>query len=109
MTDPKGDRSLPPHQQPDPDMFVHVVEKRDDGIVVRGAKAHQTGAGNSHEIIVMPTVAMREEDEDYAVAFAARPTPRASTTSTAASPATPASSRRATSTSATCASAARRP
>ena len=69
MTDPKGDRALPPHQQPDPDMYLHVVEKRDDGIVVRGAKAHQTGACNSHEIIVMPTLAMREGDEDYAVSF----------------------------------------
>jgi 4-hydroxybutyryl-CoA dehydratase/vinylacetyl-CoA-Delta-isomerase len=69
MTDPKGDRSLPPHQQPDPDMYVHVVERRDDGIVVRGAKAHQTGACNSHEIIVMPTIAMREGDEDFAVSF----------------------------------------
>ncbi len=70
MTDPKGDRSLPPHKQPDPDMFLHVVEERADGIVVRGAKAHQTGAVNSHEIIVMPTSNMREEDKDYAVAFA---------------------------------------
>jgi len=69
MTDPKGDRGLAPHQQPDPDMYLHIVEKRDDGLVVRGAKAHQTGACNSHEIIVMPTVAMREGDEDYAVSF----------------------------------------
>ncbi|MFW6080676.1 MAG: 4-hydroxyphenylacetate 3-hydroxylase family protein [Desulfosalsimonas sp.] len=70
MTDPKGDRSLPPHQQPDPDMYMHVVEERKDGIVVRGAKAHQTGAVNSHEIIVMPTIAMREADRDYALSFA---------------------------------------
>jgi 4-hydroxybutyryl-CoA dehydratase / vinylacetyl-CoA-Delta-isomerase len=70
MTDPKGDRSLPPNKQPDPDQFVHVVEERKDGIVVRGAKAHQTGAVNSHEIIVMPTISMREEDKDYAVSFA---------------------------------------
>ena len=70
MTDPKGDRSLPPHKQPDPDMFLRVVAEKDDGIVVRGAKAHQTGAVNSHEIIVMPTIAMREEDKDYAVSFA---------------------------------------
>ncbi len=69
MTDPKGDRSLPPHQQPDLDMYVRIVERRDDGIVVRGAKAHQTGACNSHEIIVMPTIAMREGDEDFAVSF----------------------------------------
>jgi 4-hydroxybutyryl-CoA dehydratase/vinylacetyl-CoA-Delta-isomerase len=70
MTDPKGDRSLPPHQQPDPDHFLRVVEERDDGIIVRGAKVHQTGAVNSHEIIVMPTIAMREQDSEYAVSFA---------------------------------------
>ena len=70
MTDPKGDRSLPPHRQTDPDLFLRVVEERADGIVVRGAKAHQTGAVNSHEIIVMPTMAMRPGDEAYAVAFA---------------------------------------
>jgi 4-hydroxybutyryl-CoA dehydratase/vinylacetyl-CoA-Delta-isomerase len=70
MTDPKGDRSLAPRQQTDPDLYLHVVEERPDGIVVSGAKAHQTGAVNSHEIIVMPTVAMREEDKDYAVSFA---------------------------------------
>ena len=70
MTDPKGDRSLPPHKQADPDMFMHVVEETKDGIIVRGAKAHQTGAVNSHEIIVMPTISMREEDADYAISFA---------------------------------------
>jgi len=70
MTDPKGDRSLPPHRQPDPDQYVHVVEERKEGIVVRGAKAHQTGAVNSHEVIVMPTISMREEDKDYAISFA---------------------------------------
>ena len=70
MTDPKGDRSLPPHAQADPDLFLRIVSEREDGIVVRGAKAHQTGAVNSHEIIVMPTIALDKEDEDYAVAFA---------------------------------------
>ena len=70
MTDPKGDRSKAPHAQADPDLFLHVVERRPDGIVVRGAKAHQTGALNSHEIIIMPTQTMRAEDADYAVSFA---------------------------------------
>lgn len=70
MTDPKGDRSLAPHAQTDPDMYLRVVEQREDGIVVRGAKAHQTGAINSHEIIIMPTMAMSPEDKDYAVSFA---------------------------------------
>jgi len=70
MTDPKGDRALSPSQQADPDMYLRVVERREDGIVVRGSKAHQTGIINSHEVIVMPTIAMRPEDKDYAVAFA---------------------------------------
>ena len=70
MTDPKGDRSKAPHEQADPDLFLHVVERRADGIVVRGAKAHQTGVLNSHEVIVMPTQSMKPEDRDYAVSFA---------------------------------------
>ncbi len=70
MTDPKGDRSLHPAEQSDPDQYLHVVEERSNGIIVRGAKLHQTGAVNSHEIIVMPTRAMREEDKDYAISFA---------------------------------------
>lgn len=70
MTDPKGDRSLAPHAQKDPDLFLRVVERRPDGIVVRGAKAHQTGFVNSHEVIVMPTQSMGPDDKDYAVSFA---------------------------------------
>jgi 4-hydroxybutyryl-CoA dehydratase/vinylacetyl-CoA-Delta-isomerase len=70
MTDPKGDRSKRPYEQDQPDVYLHVTEKLADGIVVRGAKLHQTGALNSHEIIVMPTMAMREEDTDFAVSFA---------------------------------------
>jgi 4-hydroxybutyryl-CoA dehydratase/vinylacetyl-CoA-Delta-isomerase len=70
MTDTKGDRSKPPHQQADPDLFTHVVERREDGIVISGNKAHQTGAANSHEILIMPTQAMSEADKDYAVCCA---------------------------------------
>jgi 4-hydroxybutyryl-CoA dehydratase/vinylacetyl-CoA-Delta-isomerase len=70
MTDPKGDRGLAPHAQADGDLFLRVVERRPDGVVVRGAKAHQTGASNSHEILVMPTQAMKPDDKDYAIAFA---------------------------------------
>lgn len=70
MTDPKGDRSLRPSQQADPDMFVHVVSRDDKGIVIRGAKAHMTGMINSHEMLIMPTMALGEEDKDYAVCCA---------------------------------------
>ena len=70
MTDPKGDRSKAPHAQDDPDLFLRVVERRPDGVVVCGAKAHQTGIINSHEVIVMPTQSMGPDDRDYAVSFA---------------------------------------
>lgn len=70
MTDPKGDRSKAPHEQSDPDMFVHVVEQREDGIVVCGAKVHQTGSLNSHWHIFMPTIAMGDADKAWAVSFA---------------------------------------
>ncbi|MDR1293226.1 MAG: 4-hydroxybutyryl-CoA dehydratase, partial [Clostridiales Family XIII bacterium] len=70
MTDPKGDRGKSQGAQVDPDLFVRIVEKRDDGIIVRGAKAHQTGSINSHEHLIMPTQAVSEEDKQYAVSFA---------------------------------------
>ena len=67
MTDVKGDRSLSPSQQPDPDMFVHVVRRDSKGIYITGAKAHQTGCINSHWIMVMPTMRLKPEDKDYAI------------------------------------------
>jgi 4-hydroxybutyryl-CoA dehydratase/vinylacetyl-CoA-Delta-isomerase len=70
MTDPKGDRSKSPANQPDPDQYVHIKERRDDGIIIRGAKLHMTGGVNSHEILVMPTSAMDEQSKDYAVTCA---------------------------------------
>jgi 4-hydroxybutyryl-CoA dehydratase/vinylacetyl-CoA-Delta-isomerase len=70
VTDAKGDRNLGPMEQPDKDVYLHIVEKRDDGIVVRGAKCHQTGSLSSHELIVLPTRAMRKGEEEFAVAFA---------------------------------------
>jgi 4-hydroxybutyryl-CoA dehydratase/vinylacetyl-CoA-Delta-isomerase len=64
MTDTKGDRSLPPSKQIDKDQYLHIVEERKGGIVVRGAKLHITGAVNSHELIVVPTRALNEDDRD---------------------------------------------
>ena len=70
MTDTKGDRGLPPSEQEDPDQYMHIVGEKNGGIIVRGAKLHITGGVNSHELIVVPTRAMRKEDKQYAVAFA---------------------------------------
>jgi 4-hydroxybutyryl-CoA dehydratase/vinylacetyl-CoA-Delta-isomerase len=69
MTDTKGDRRLSPSQQADPDHHVHLVKKKKDGIVVRGAKTHITGAVNAHGHLVMPTTAMKEADSEFAVCF----------------------------------------
>ena len=70
VTDVKGDRSLRPSEQKDPDMYLHVVDKDNGGIVVRGAKIHQTGSLCAHWGLIVPTREMREPDKDYAVCFA---------------------------------------
>lgn len=70
VTDVKGDRSKRPGGQDDPDLYVHVVEERDDGIVVRGAKAHTSGSVGAEELIVIPTRALVAGEEEYAVSFA---------------------------------------
>ncbi|MHA1507781.1 MAG: 4-hydroxyphenylacetate 3-hydroxylase family protein [Promethearchaeota archaeon] len=69
MTDTKGDRSKRPKDQPDPDAFLHIVEEKDNGIIIRGAKIHQTGYLNSHRAIIMPTLSLRPGEEQYAVSF----------------------------------------
>lgn len=73
VTDAKGDRSMSPSQQADPDVYLHIVEKREDGIVVRGAKAHQSGAALAHYNLVVPTTSMKENEKEYAIAFAVPP------------------------------------
>ena len=70
MTDAKGDRSLRPHQQPNPDTYLHVVERRADGIVISGTKAIVTSAPYVHELLVLPGRAMTAEDAPFAVACA---------------------------------------
>ncbi|HEY8559846.1 MAG TPA: 4-hydroxyphenylacetate 3-hydroxylase N-terminal domain-containing protein [Pyrinomonadaceae bacterium] len=67
MTDVKGDRSLAPHEQADPDLFVHVTRRTPEGVYITGAKAHQTGCLNSHWLIVMPTMRLTENDRNYAI------------------------------------------
>jgi 4-hydroxybutyryl-CoA dehydratase / vinylacetyl-CoA-Delta-isomerase len=70
VTDVKGHRMKRPGEQDDPDVYVHVVERRSDGIVVRGAKAHTSGSVVCEDLVVIPTRVMLESEADYAVAFA---------------------------------------
>ena len=70
MTDPKGHRAQKPSEQADPDQFVRVVERRPGGVVIRGAKLHNTGGINSHEILVLPGTGLTAEEGDYAIACA---------------------------------------
>ncbi len=68
MTDPKGDRRKAPIEQPD--QYLRVIERKKGSIVVRGAKMHQTGVVNSHEIVVMPGRSLSASEGDFAVSFA---------------------------------------
>lgn len=70
QTDVKGDRMKRPHQQQDPDAYLRIVERKSDGIVVRGCKLHISEASVADEIIVVPTRSLTPEDSDYAVSFA---------------------------------------
>ena len=67
MTDVKGDRSKAPAQQADPDLYVHVTRRTEEGVYIKGAKAHQTGCINSHWLIVMPTIRLGEGDGEFAI------------------------------------------
>ena len=69
ITDAKGDRGKRPGQQEDPDAYLRVVDRSADGVVVRGAKLHITGAPIGHELMTIPTKAMKPGEEDYAIAF----------------------------------------
>jgi len=66
MTDAKGDRSLAPHEQVDPDLYLHVSKTSDEGVFISGAKLHQTGCINSHWLMVMPTLRLGDKDKAYA-------------------------------------------
>jgi 4-hydroxybutyryl-CoA dehydratase/vinylacetyl-CoA-Delta-isomerase len=70
MTDAKGDRSKAPHEQVDPDVYLHVSRSDDEGVYITGAKLHQTGSINSHWLIVMPTLRLGEKDKAYAISGA---------------------------------------
>jgi len=68
ITDSKGDRSRRPGLQDDPDQYVRVVQRRDEGIVIRGAKLHISAASMGHELMTIPTKSMKPGEDDYSVA-----------------------------------------
>ena len=68
ITDSKGDRSRRPSNQDDPDQYVRIVDRRDDGIVIRGAKLHISAASMGHELMTIPTKSMKAGEDDYSVA-----------------------------------------
>ena len=70
MTDAKGDRTKRPYQQPNPDAYLHIAERRADGVVLSGVKAIVTGAPYMHELRVMPCRNLSEHDTDFAVCCA---------------------------------------
>lgn len=70
ITDAKGDRSKHPGEQEDPDAYVRVVERHADGVTIRGAKLHISAASFGHELMVIPTKAMRPDEGDYAIGCA---------------------------------------
>ncbi|NGP08101.1 gamma-aminobutyrate dehydratase [Rhodococcus sp. 14C212] len=70
QTDVKGNRSLGPGEQADPDLYLHIVDEDAESITVRGAKCHTSFSANADELIVLPTRAMGPHDADYAVSFA---------------------------------------
>lgn len=68
ITDAKGDRSLAPRQQDDPDLYLRVVDRSASGVTVRGAKLHVSNAAIVHDIVVMPTKRMAVDEQDWAFA-----------------------------------------
>jgi len=70
VTDAKGHRKRRPIEQDDPDQYVHVVDRNEDGIFISGAKLHITAASIVHEQVIIPTKGMRPGEEDYAVCCA---------------------------------------
>ena len=67
LTDAKGNRSLKPSRQKDPDTTIRVTQVRNNGIVIRGAKLMVCGTAASQEIFLLPGSVYGQEDQDFAV------------------------------------------
>ena len=66
---PSVDRSKPPHEQYEPNLYVSVVLERDDGIVLRGAQMLGTGSVMSDYIFVSCILPLSAGSEDYAISL----------------------------------------
>jgi 4-hydroxyphenylacetate 3-monooxygenase/4-hydroxybutyryl-CoA dehydratase/vinylacetyl-CoA-Delta-isomerase len=71
LTDVKGDRSKRPNEQKE--MFVRVVERNEEGIIVSGAKISQSGAFAADINFFLPAQFLRQGEEKFAIAFALKP------------------------------------
>lgn len=75
FTDPQVDRSKRPSELANPDLILRVVDERDDGIVVRGAKMVATTVPYTNEVLVLRyggANRLTDADRDYALIFATR-------------------------------------
>jgi 4-hydroxybutyryl-CoA dehydratase/vinylacetyl-CoA-Delta-isomerase len=70
ITDAKGNRALGPLKQHDPDAYLRIVGRSEEGITISGAKLHVTNAALTHELLVMPTKQMKPGEEEWSVACA---------------------------------------
>jgi 4-hydroxybutyryl-CoA dehydratase/vinylacetyl-CoA-Delta-isomerase len=68
MAGPAGEPNRRPNEQSDPDLTLRAVEKRADGIVLQGAKMHQSGPYAADEILVIPGLELESGEEAFAIA-----------------------------------------
>jgi 4-hydroxybutyryl-CoA dehydratase/vinylacetyl-CoA-Delta-isomerase len=73
LTEPRGKRDQKTLEWSDPHLSLKIVDKKKEGIVVRGAKINISGAYAAHELVVLPQSAHSKDEGDYALAFAVPP------------------------------------
>jgi 4-hydroxybutyryl-CoA dehydratase/vinylacetyl-CoA-Delta-isomerase len=65
-----GDRSKRPSEQVDPDLNTHVIERKKDGIVIRGAKMYMSASPAAEWHVIMSPAVYNEDEKDYSLACA---------------------------------------
>src|SRR5690606_37868324 len=69
LINPQANRSVGPSQQKDPFLAARVVEEKDDGIVVRGARMLATLGPIADEVEVFPSTVVKADPADAPYAF----------------------------------------